>query len=304
MLRRRPLLSTLLLLGVLGAGLAALQLHHANAWMMLARRDAAPLARLPDLIRDRRIVILGERHALVEPLDTVRLLLFDPTQAGAFTHVALEWPASDQPDLDRFMAGDDRVLDLFRQKYGQLPGATEDYWALLSQIRENNRKQPKRAVKVCLVDVPSPVRNTAEEERDLHMFSGIERAIEADRQNRVLVYAGAGHAGKAGSINYKTKEGRLVLQQIFGARLHERYGEEVVSIKILSPDDPMWVKTKNQTLFTDPVVIPLTSEWPNPTGLFYFWQSHPDASGRAGTADAVFDYVVWWPTSRSGRKTL
>lgn len=303
-MRRRPLLSTLILLGVLGTILALLQLRQANAWVALARRDAVPLARLPELVGGRRIVLLGERHALVEPLDTVRMLLSDATPSGTFTHLALEGSVSDQPDLDRFMAGDDSALELFRRKYGQLPGVTEDYWAFFSFIRDKNRERPAFRINVCLMDVPQPVRNTAEEDRDSHMFSVIERIVEANRQNRVLVYAGAGHLGKVGLIEYKTKDGNAVLLQILGARLRARYGDEVVSLKILSPDDPMWSKLKTRSPFTDPVVIPLTPEWPDPVGLFYFWQSHPDASGRAGTADAVFDYAIWWPTSRSGRKTL
>ncbi len=299
---QRTLRWGLLFFTAIAVGCAGLRHQSPDPWKALARRDAMPLARLPQLVRKSRIVVVGEAHALVEPIDTVRMLLSD-RESGAFTHVALEWPVSDQPDIDRFMSGDDTVMERFRRKYGQLPGATDEYWGIFSCVRQSNRRYPGQAVKICAVDVPHPVRDTAEEERDRHMFSGIEQTIQANPKHRVLVHAGANHTAKSGWVEVNTREGDAVPMPILGARLRERYAKGVVSIKILSPDDPLWKILKQEGAFKDPVVIPLTSQWPDPQSLFSFWRWHSGQPNGAARADAAYDYVVWWPTSRDGKRS-
>jgi hypothetical protein len=144
------------------------------------------------------------------------------------------------------------------------------------------------------MDVPAPIRGTPEEERDRHMFLEVEKILEKNPQARVLVYGGSNHTAKIGRVDQR---------QILGARLCERYGKETVSIKVLSPDDPMWGRMKQERIFVfgKPVVIHLTSSWPDPTRLFRFWGWQVDRSGGV-SADAAYDYAVWWPTARKGSR--
>lgn len=298
---RRPLLWAFVLFILFTGGCGGRAYQRRETWVELARRDAVPLGQLPELVHGSRIVLLGEGHALVEPIETLRMLL-SATNSCGWTHVAFEWSVTDQLDLDRYMSGDDTVMELFRKRYGQLPGATIEYFETFSFIREGNRAHPNRLVKACAVDVPHPVRNIAEAERDRYMFTQIEELIEASSSHRVLVHCGASHNRKSGVNDLPTREGSTVPQPTLGALLCERYPGSVVSIKVLSPHDPIWRRIKDEALFQNPVVIPTTIRWPNPQGLFSLYRWHPDPSGRDSSAKSVYDYLVWWPTSRDGKR--
>ncbi|MBI5385180.1 MAG: hypothetical protein HZA90_10890 [Verrucomicrobia bacterium] len=286
-------------------GCVGRQHQRQDDWVSVARREAIPLWQLAERVRGARIVILGETHALVEPIETLRLLLSE-TNRHRWTHVALEWSVSDQPALDRFMAGDDAVMKRFRKLYGQLPGATVEYLETFSFIREGNRAHPDHALNLCAVDVPHPVRNVAEEERDRHMFTRIEQILEASPSHRVLVHCGNSHAAKCGLLELPTRAGGKLPQPTLGARLCRRYPGQVVSIHVISRYDPMWWQIQKEAPFLSPVVIPASPRWPDAASLglplwgLPLW--HPDSPGRTVSAKAIFDYVVWWPTSRAGTR--
>jgi erythromycin esterase-like protein len=294
-----------LILSLAAGGCVGRQQQHKADWVRVAYRKAFPLSQLAERVRDSRIVILGETHALVEPIETLRLLLSETNWTG-WTHVAFEWAISDQADLDRYMAGDDTVLQRFRKLYGQLPGATTEYLDTFSFIREGNRAQPNRALQVCVVDVPHPVRNVAEEERDLHMFHRIGALVEANPGSRIPIHCGDGHAAKCGLLEYATRAGGKESKPTLGARLCRRYPGKVVSIDVVSRYDPMWWQIKNESPFQSPVVSPVSNRWPDASSLgLPLWglpHWHPDSADRPVTAKAVFDYVVWWPTSRAGTR--
>lgn len=299
--RRRPILWVFILLVVFITGCGVRTYERRETWVELARRDAVPLAKLPELVQGSQIVLLGESHALVEPIDTLRMLL-SATNGGGWTHVAFEWSVTDQSALDRYLAGDDTVMELFRKRYGQLPGATIEYLETFAFIREGNRAHPNHPVKACAVDVPHPVHNVAETERDRHMFTRIEALIEGSPAHRVLMHCGAGHNPKSGVNHLRTREGGTIAQPTLGALLCARYPGSVVSIRVLSPRDPSWRRIKDEALFQNPVVIPTTIDWPGPRELFSFHSWHPGPSGHDSSAKSVYDYLVWWPTSRDGRR--
>lgn len=285
-------------------GCVSRQPQREAGWIRVAQREAVPLSQWAERIRDSRIVILGETHGLIEPIETLRTLLSETNRNG-WTHVAFEWSVTDQPALDRFMAGDDAVLEQFRKLYGQLPGATTEYLDTFAFIRERNRAPPSNILQVCAMDVPHPVRNTAEEERDRHMFDRIVALIEASPSHRVLVHCGDSHGAKCGLMEYPTRAGGKQSQPPLGAQLCRRYPGKVISIDVLSHYNPVWWQIKNEAPFPGPVVIPASIRWPNVSSLgLPIWQLplwHPD-SGESVSAKAVFDYVVWWPTSRPGTR--
>jgi hypothetical protein len=77
--------------------------------------------------------------------------------------------------------------------------------------------------------------------------------------------------------------------------------EQVVSVRVLASGDPMWRRIKDKGLFQHPVVIPLSADWPSLERLLAFRQWHADPSG-ARSAQLLYDYVVWWPASRPGKR--
>lgn len=266
----------------------------------MAHRKAFPLSQLAERVRGSRIVILGETHALVEPIETLRILISETNQQG-WTHVAFEWAISDQTSLDRYMAGDDAVLQQFRKLYSQLPGATSEYIDTFSFVREFNRAHPERAMRVCAVDVPHPVRNVAEAERDRHMFTCIEALMEATPNSRILVHCGDGHGAKCGLLEYPTRDGGKQCKATLSALLCRRYPGKIAAIDVLSSYDPTWWQIKNGAPFQSPVAIATSTRWPDASSLgLTTWR--PDSPGRPVSAKAVFDYVVWWPTSRAATR--
>jgi hypothetical protein len=294
-----------LILALAAGGCVGHQQRHTADWVSVAHREAFPLSQLAERVRHSQIVILGESHALIEPIVTLRMLLSETNRQG-WTHVALEWAISDQASLDRYMAGEDAVLQRFRELYGQLPGATTEYIDTFSFIRQFNRAHPDHAMRVCAVDVPHPIRNVAEEERDRHMFNCIEALVEATPNARILVHCGNGHGAKCGILEYPTRAGGRHSIPPLGALLCRRYPGKVVSIDVLSRYDPMWWQVKNDAPFDSPVAIPTSSRWPNVLSLgLPLWQLPRWNSGSPGSsvsAKAVFDYLVWWPTSRAGTR--
>ncbi len=291
--------SIALILVLLAGGCVGGQQQPKTDGVNVAHRKAFPLSQLAERVRGSRVVIVGETHALVEPIETLRMLLSETNRQG-WTHIAFEWAISDQANLDRYMAGDDAVLLRFRKLYGHLPGATTEYFDTFSFVREFNRAHPDHPVRLCAVDVPHPVRNVAEEERDRHMFKCIEALMEATPNSRVLVHCGDGHAAKCGLLEYPTRAGGKQWEPTLGALLCRRYPGTVVAIDVLSPYDPTWSQIKNEAPFQTPVAIP-ASIWPDASALgLSTW--HSDSPSKPVGGKAVFDYLVWWPTSRAGTR--
>ncbi len=287
-----------LILALAADGCVDRQQQHKADGVNVAHRKAFPLSQLAERVHGSRIVILGETHALVEPIETLRILLSETNRQG-WTHVAFEWAISDQAGLDRYMAGDDAVLQRFRQLYGQLPGATSEYIDTFSFIRQFNRAHPDHAMRLCAVDVPHPVRNIAEAERDRHMFNCIEALMEATPNSRVLVHCGDGHGAKCGLLEYTARAGGKQCKSTLGALLCRRYPGKVVAIDVLSPYTPLWWQIKEKALFQSPVVIPASTRWPDTKSLGLTTWLQP---GMPVSAKEVFDYVVWWPTSRAATR--
>lgn len=265
-----------------------------SEWVRVAGRQARPIAELGKCVKRARVVLLGETHALVEPIETLRALLAD-TNGPGWTHVAVEWAITDQAALDRYMEGDDLALQRLREVYGQLPGATKEYFGMFTLIRERNRANPARLMRICAVDVPHPVRNVAEEDRDGHMFKRIEAILEANPKHRVLVHCGDSHAARCGALEYQTRTGGTKSLPALGNLLSRRYPNKVLSVDVLSRYTPMWWQIKNEGPFADAVVIPASKRWPPAADLgLPIWR--PESTNTVVSAAKVFDYVVWWPT--------
>lgn len=280
----------------------AAQQRAVSKWVGVAGRQARPIEQLGECVKRARVVLLGEAHAFVEPIETLRLLLADTNGTG-WTHIAFEWPVSDQAALDRYMEGDDLVLQRLRQVYGQLPGATKEYFDTFAFIRERNRANPARTMRVCALDVPHPVRNVAEEDRDGHMFKRIEALLESDPKHRVLVHCGDGHAARCGALGYRTRAGGKNSLATLGGLLSRRYPKKVLSVDVLSRYSPMWWQIKNEAPFEKAVVIPAAKRWPAASDLgLPTW--HPDPTNITVNASEVFDYLVWWPTCTAAARGL
>ena len=288
---------------LLGVGLATWYLLYVPTpdVIALSKNHATDLAQLPILLREHRVVLVGEWHGLIEPVDTVKRLLVETPSECRFTHLTFELPISDQPDADRYLAGDDTALKQLGQRYARFPIGTDEYVSLFSFVREWNRAHREQAITVRLIDVKSPVHGTLEEQRDEHMFGQIESILATSEGSRVLAYVGADHAVRSGFFHYDSKERSRVPAPILGPMLHRRHPGQVASIKVLHHGDPLWQKLAEAKAFTGPVAIRLTAAWTRPLKLIKVQAWRPDPGTR--TADQIFDYLIWWPTSRPGTKT-
>jgi len=260
----------------------------------LRQAQAIPLPQLTDVTARQQIVVLGQTHLESEPIDTAKELLGG---ADDFTHLALEWPVSDQPAFDAYMAGNEAALIPLKQYYSRFPTIGAESFELLAFVRNLNRQRPERQIRVWLIDVPQPVRSTAEERRDQHMAERIAAAFASRNDARVLVCVGADHAAKTGTDMYPDGRGRLIDQEPLGALLRERFGNDGVAlVKVLSPADRLWERMRRCRRFDSPVALRLTPSMGEAQRLFRFYGWRPSAARSAGSE--VFDYVVWWPTCR------
>jgi hypothetical protein len=265
------------------------------SWISLATQNSQDLHHFADSLSQYRIVVVGERHARIEPIDTVKSLLFDG--GPAFTDLTMECPVSDQKIISDYWAGDDSAITRFEVAYAQTPGMSVEFCSIFQLVRQHNRKLPAQFIRVRFIDVPSPIRSTAEEARDEHMFYAIRRIVDGDPKRRVLVYVGSTHAHKSGTIGYSNQNGQQVQLPALCARLESAYPSNVVSIDVLSSDDPMWTALKGANAFKGVKAIPLTHQWPPADALFSL------GTGAAfPPADQLFDYAIWWPTSRAAAR--
>src|SRR3954463_4811094 len=90
--------------------------------------DITPLARVDSLLARQRIVVLGTNHLQVEPFETAKVML---KGNPGFTHLALEWPISDQAAFASYMAGDDPALEPVKQRCARLPSVSAEFFELL-----------------------------------------------------------------------------------------------------------------------------------------------------------------------------
>lgn len=270
------------------------------AWIALAKKDPVELAELPELLRDYRIVLVGENHGFIEPPETVKGLLAGAEGDRRFTHLAVEWYVSEQSNINRYLGGDDALLEQFQRE----KGVTAEYISVWTFVRDHNRAHPQHPIVVRPIDMPRPkiafVQDGVAPQRDRHMFDQVEKILAADGNARVLVYCGALHAAKCGLGRVPTKEGDKVQVPTLGAMLHERHSARLVSVKILSPNDPMWRELYRRRIFPQPVAIRLTPEWPELGKLVLRDDDYPDAASATKSIAQAYDYAVWWPTSRAG----
>jgi len=268
----------------------------------LAESDAIALAELPEVLAERRVVVVGERHALVEPVEFVKYLVSRTGEGIGFTHLCAELSVSDQESIDQYMNGDDAAMEALAARLTGLPGITAEYLSVFTYVREHNRKQPESAVMVRLIDVKAPVRSTAEEARDQHMFEHVQAILEENPRNRVLVHVGASHAVTCGSIGEPSEKGGRVYLPTLGNLLVNAYVGEVVSVNVLSESDPVWPALRRRLGREEATAFRLTENSGDARAMFrfyYWWRS--DRPGRTRAND-VFDFVVWYPTCRAGMR--
>ena len=268
----------------------------------LVEADGIVLAELPKVLAGRRVVMVGEAHALVEPVEFVKFLVSQVGEEVGFTHFCVEWSVSNQEDIDRYMAGDDAVLEALGVRLTGLPGITAEALSVFTFVREHNRRYPESAVIVRCMDVKHPVHSTAEEGRDRHMFEHVRAILEESPRNRVLVHMGAAHAVKCGSLGEPNAGGGREYLATLGNLLVNAYGGEVYSVKVLWDGDPVWSALRKRLRREEPVAFRLGEKSGDARAMFWvysWWRS--DRAGRT-RADEVFDFVVWYPTCRPGTR--
>gem|GEM_PF-3575038 len=136
-----------------------------------------PSVVLPDLMRNNRILGIGEKHHEFNPQRDFVAGIMPQLRAAGATHMAVEMDARYQPILDRFA----RTGQLQAADRQAVRGLLNDrsYLQLLSSARDSGLK---------LVGVDS-------QSRDVTMSKMISDILEADPQNKVVFWVGANHLG-------------------------------------------------------------------------------------------------------------
>jgi hypothetical protein len=256
----------------------------------------------PQALASKRLVVIGERHALVEPVETVKYLVSQTGGETRFTHLVMEWSESDQTALNAFMAGDDESWKSMQARTARLPGATVEYFSLFNFVRDFNRSYSDSPVQICLMDVKEPIYSTVAEARDQNMFRHIRQILAASPTNRVLVYVGAAHAAKTGTALYLGDNGEYAPLPTLGRLLAAAYPKELCVAAVLSPPDPLWCvmeKRKNRTA----TVFRLGETFRNIreyVELGKWWQ--PEPTNAVVKANEAFDYLICHPTNIPGKR--
>lgn len=73
-------------------------------------------------------------------------------------------------------------------------------------------------------------------------------------------------------------------------------------MKVLAPGEPMWTELNRVKVLAEPVAIRVTPQWPEFERLMSLSRRHPEAANTAQSADGLFDYAVWRPTSRAATR--
>ena len=264
-----------------------------KSWLELTKENAQSLSSFMESLDGYRIVIVGEEHGRPEPRETTMDLLKADSKRP-FNYLALEWPFTDQPVMDRYLNGDDSALDELKRKYdpAHFHGVSTNIWLLFESVRRFNREFTNRPIALRFIDVKFPVEDVAEEARDQHMFDEVDRILKSANTNRVLVCVGAAHAAKSGMVKYLNRHDEKVMMKPLGLLLDEHYHGETVSMKVLAPVDPMWRTFDQEKIFDSPTAIRFTLQWPESKKVISLAWWHPD-SGKDEKTAKIFDCAIW-----------
>lgn len=159
---------------------------------------------LAKVLREHRVVLIGEVHRWSAEHRLLRRLLERAAIEGGVTDVVVEFGnARHQALVDRYVAGGDVPIDeLARAWRTTTQGAvwdTSDYAAFYAAVRVHNARNPAHRLRLVLGDPPFRPEATPSEEidywilqRDIHFAHVVQREVLA-RGRRALVVAGVGH---------------------------------------------------------------------------------------------------------------
>jgi len=268
----------------------------------LAPQTPIDLPTLSQQLASCSIVLLGERHGLVEPVQTVQSLLSSAPTDRRFSVLALEFPHSEQHAINSYLAGDDDVLKRLEHAYASTPGTTVEYYSLFSFVRDHNRRFKTDPIAVYCIDVNAPIRSTAEEARDQHMFDRLKSLLDSGPDVRILAYVGSAHAIKLGTTGYRRADGTEVQLPTLGALLNNQFGPKYAAICMLSDKEPVRAQLNEAHPLTAPAAYRPDASWTNPTTLLSINNWRPPPSSDLTSVNQLFDFVIDCPTSTAAHR--
>jgi hypothetical protein len=145
-----------------------------------------PIAVLTELMRQNRVLGLGEKHASPNPQRDFGAEVFPKLKEAGATHLAVEIHSSHQHILDRFQRG----MPFTKADGDAIPGLLKykDFTAILESARSSG-------LKIVAAD-------TNAGHRDSHMAKTISGILEADPNSKVVFWVGRHHL--ASSYSYDT----------------------------------------------------------------------------------------------------
>jgi hypothetical protein len=261
----------------------------------LVEKQEVKLENIRSLINKFDIVAVGETHALLEPIKTIKTIITAVHSEKPFTHLLLEMSVSDQKKIDKYMSGDDYSLDEIYCSLPNCPLKNKEFFSIFSFIRELNRKNPKHQILVKCIDVNSPIRNIESEKRNQYMFEKVKDVLSTHKKPRVLIYVGANHAAKVGQD--------LFNQATLASRLKKNYPASFYSLLVLDSKASFWQKLIQNKKIKAPFVLPLRPRLIKLDEIFFQSKWWKYKNEKNIDAFEVFDAIIVWPimTSIAGK---
>lgn len=185
----------------------------------LNQHGVTPESLLPNLMRDNRVLALGEGHTNNEPQEKMLIKTMADLKAAGATHLALEISDDHQPALEKFMATGE--LD------PSLPASVTQNPVYVEMMKAARRE----GLQLVAVDMVHP-QNQDTPQRDPYMAHKIDEVLAADRDNKVVFLIGERH------IDDRTSMGKPASDQSSAVSyLRDKYDVASVSYENVSPHE-------------------------------------------------------------------
>jgi len=165
------------------------------------------------LADQKRVVFFGERHDDLSQKDEIIKNLKALKEKDGLSDVALEMlNDNDMPSVKSYFQGTgsrQAVLDRLKERWSIAPGVPEKYMDLIDAIKEA-RLNPLALDQA--LDGRDDTYGTLFEDRNGHWASVIKTALDANPNNKVLVYSGRDHVGYGPDHNHANE----ILQSEYG----------------------------------------------------------------------------------------
>lgn len=203
-------------LAILGSDMSAEKIKEVKE--EIARLGRSPQEAIAAALKTNRVIAIGETHTDLNGMEADGRALIPKFAENKVTHLAVEMSKFIQPTLDKFLAGKIDVRTFSREIYGD-DTRQSDNW--LSMIKEAH----DAGIKIVPVDDMEPlgqaerakgISEKVATHRDEHMAGEISKILNADKNSKVVFWAGSNHIGT--HLEGSNKTAADLLKEEFGSK--------------------------------------------------------------------------------------